>query len=298
MDTDVPAPEPLARLAADWPALLRPVRVQRWLGMTVPEAQRWLVLETGEAEAGDTVLASTKLGAGRVLVQTVPLHTAWTNLPTKPVMVPLVHETLRTTIGPEQRLIVAGDQPTLGQRWTGTDRLVPIRFSEGPDSGQAGSDQPSNGSETADGGDAADTGLAVGTEDADLRLAAAFHEPGPYRAADTGRALAVNPDPAAGDLRDTSRQQLTSWFDRLAGDRWAFLPADNPASMLAQATQRASLGWPLLWAVMGLAIVELLLARHFAHAQRSDQPRVRDRMLGLWRHLRHLEHTPGARSGR
>jgi Mg-chelatase subunit ChlD len=287
LNTDRPVPEPLARLAADWPALLQPIRIQRWLGMDVPAAQRWLVLDSEGDGAGQTVLAGAELGAGRVLVQTLPLHPAWTNLPTKPALVPLLHETLRRTIGPPRRFIVAGDRPTLEPRWAGIDRLVPITVDRPADGGDAAADQAED----------APAGVAL-SDDASPRVATALRQPGVYRAAESGQALAVNVDPAAGDLRTTARPQVASWFDRLAGERWTFLPADEPAAILKRAAQRASLGWPLLWAVLALAVAELLLARHFAHAQRTDQPRLRQRIIGLWRHLRHADHPPTPGRGR
>lgn len=280
LETDIAAPEPLARLAADWPALLRPVRVTRWLSMDVPTAQRWLALEPTGDRSGPTVLASRQLGAGRIVMQSLPLHTGWSNLPTKPVMVPLVHETIRATLGRGSDPIVTGDQPTLGPRWAGVDRLVAASKT----AGQAGeSESAANGEPAGDD----ERAIVLESEAGSTSPARAFREPGPYQAAGSGQALAVNVDPAGGDVRGTTNERLAEWFDRLAGDRWQYLPRQDPASVLATTTERASLGWPLLWAVLGLALLELALARYFSHAQRADRPGIHHRLAEFWRHLRH-----------
>jgi len=283
LDPDQATPEPLSRLAADWPALLRPVRITRWLGMRVAEPQRWLTVTGNEAaDGGRTVLAAADRGAGHVLVQTVPLHTGWSNLPTKPLMVPLVHETLRSLLGEGAPRGLAGERPTLGPAWAGTDRLLP-----GMTTGDSSASDKAEAGEA--GANGASEAVALEQTGDGAQPATALNRPGIYRAAESGRALAVNVATDAGDIRDTSRQRLEGWFDRLAGERWQFLPTSDPGSALARTSERASLGWPLLWVVLALAIAELGLARYFAHARRTDQPGLHHRLADFWRHLRHSD---------
>jgi hypothetical protein len=279
LDVDQPTPTALSRLAADWQALLRPVRVTRWLPMQVPAGQRWLALRqdgAGEAQAGENasrpaLLASKPIGAGRLVVLGTALSSQWTNLPTKPLMVPLLQETLRGAVGQRPPSLVVGDRPTLSRDWQDINELRRIDLS-----GQADADTTSRHR------------LALQSDATGARPTQAFGQPGVYRASNRGQVLTVNADPKGGDTRATDRQRLTDWLDQLMpGEGWQFLPADQPEQALQQDIQRAQLGWPLLWAVLALAVCELLLARHFAHAQRLDRLPARQRLMHLWRRLRY-----------
>jgi len=318
LNGDLATPEPLTRLAADWQGLLRPLLVQRWLAIEAPDSQTWLALETADqagnngqqplanagndpeppaeaggdepnqpnAASGSALLASREVGSGQLLVLGTALAANWTNLPTKPVMVPLVQETLRGTVGPQRQTIVAGDRPTLSGRWTGVGEVRGLAWSAASPGANGEGNAGANNREGQRANTVPTQRFPLTAVEAGPRPAEPFRLPGVYRAADAGLALSVNADPAAGDTRATPRQRLSEWFDQLAGaDRWRFLPETSPGSVLATTTARASLGWPLLWGVLALAIAELLLARHFAHAQRMDSLPARQRVINLWRRL-------------
>jgi hypothetical protein len=238
------------------------------LPIAAPDDATWLRLEAGPDGPGGAILAGRSAGAGHVLVQGVALDPDWTNMPAKPLIVPLLHEGLRGVLGgaggQQPKAVLAGDRPSLGPRWEEVDhlrRIQPAEKNEPPPLPLAGDETPTP--------------------------AEAFRWPGIYRAADSGLTLAVNVDPAGGDLRATTQQQLSQWLEQFAGDSWQFMPEEEPASILARGQQRAGLGWPLLWLVLGLAIVEMFLARYFSHARQTHQPGFHQRVAGLWRQLRH-----------
>ncbi len=137
LEADTPAPDTLPLLASDWQMLLGPVRVKRRLPLAAPDEAAWLrVMEeapqvsdeaTASTRSGDpadddasatanettqtasanpsstVLLAEQETGEGAVLLLTTALDTNWTNLPTKPLFVPLVHETLRGILGSAPR---------------------------------------------------------------------------------------------------------------------------------------------------------------------------------------------------
>src|SRR5690606_37812814 len=104
-----------------WEALLRPVRVARWLPLWTPEADAWLRLaqpaggSDGE-QPSPALLARHEYGRGALLVSSAALDDGWTNLATKPLFVPLVHEALRGVIGrrtESTQSAIAGDEAVL-----------------------------------------------------------------------------------------------------------------------------------------------------------------------------------------
>lgn len=106
LNVDAPPPA-LQLLAAEWDKLLAPIRVHRvstWHRVVEHVADRasgdetvWLSLAAG----GDVVpwLIHRPLGEGHVLLLLSAVDADWTNLPTRPLFVPLVHESLRALAG-------------------------------------------------------------------------------------------------------------------------------------------------------------------------------------------------------
>ncbi|MFA9478464.1 BatA domain-containing protein [Phycisphaerales bacterium AB-hyl4] len=249
------APEALSLLSADWDALLRPVRVYRRLPLVAPEADRWLTVD-GDVE-GPALLTAHEHGQGTLMLLAAALDSEWTNLPAKPMFVPLLHESLRGVLGEARGRIVpnvvSGDRPTLGPAWRGVEQLTRAR-AFGPTALPA-----------VDG--AEPTRLALQADDeAGLLLRRSADRPGVYAAPADAAALklAVNVDASAGDTQAVSEEQLARWLSGLGA--WQFIDMDDPGAALRREARSLNLGWPLLWVVLALLLLETLLARRFSHA--------------------------------
>ena len=247
--TDTPVPEPLSLLGADWQALLAPVRVAKSFelyarGSTPASGAVWLA-----SADGDPLLVSQSVGGGTVVLLATAIDPAWTNLPTKPLFVPLLHETLRGVLGSPRGVgrlkeVVSGDVPVLGRRWDGIKQLALTRT-------------------TTQG---IDTVVALQQTDHGLEPQVALDKPGIYAAVqgDVRNVLAVNPDSQGGDTRAIDPDRLGQWLSSVSS--WQWLDASDPRQSLAVQTTGTSLAWPLLCVVMGLVVIEMFLARWFSHA--------------------------------
>ncbi len=264
LDAEAPPPEALAVLAADWADLLRPVRVVRRLPIaSVPDAA-WLRLE-GVADGG-VLLAATYVEDGAALLLGTALDATWTNLMTKPLFVPLLHESLRSLLGSapgrEAGESLAGHRPRLGRAWEGVSLLTRVLAPGWADGGSGGA-------------------LSVGVQEP-------IEEPGVYGAAESpGLRLAVNVDADAGDTQTADAARLAAWLDGLGP--WEVLEADQPAAVLSRADAGTPLGWPLLCAAMALLLLETWLARVMSHAKAAERRTWTQRILNTVRHLRHDE---------
>ena len=249
---DAPVPEPLSLLAVDWQALLRPVRIMRRHGLSVPAGPQQVWLSTAD---GRPVLASAPVGAGRVMLLSVAVDEQWTNLPQKPLFIPLIHESLRSTVGTATdtaRLsaAVCGDALALGPSWQSVGSLesdtarVSLRAS----------------------------GEGVATVDPVSR-------PGIYHARPaSGRRLVVNVDPEAGNTSALDAVALEQRFESVG--RWQWLDSSDPARVLAEKLEGLALAWPLLWTVLALILLETFCARWFSHARGGDGVSWKARLSG------------------
>ncbi len=260
LKTDGDPPTELALLAPDFEALRVPIRVNRRFDVTfrTPDAgQAWLAVRDGNESK--PLLAYGRVGQGGVLLLATAIDLDWTNLPTKPLFVPLLHESLRGVLGGarssgvDDRLI-CGRQPALGPRWAGVQQLVhePI-----------GDDTKVKRSKR----DAKQVLLRL--TDAGLEPATPLPAPGLWVAApqSNGRVLAVNVDDFDGDTRTLNENSVAEWLDAtVSADNWRWLDTEQPGQSLASHVASANVGWPLLWAVLVLLLLELCLARWFSHA--------------------------------
>ncbi len=253
-------PAPLRVLAADWADLLAPLRVTRRLPLRLPrpEGQAWLRVQDTHADRGDVLLAAAKVGRGSLLLFTAALDPAWTNLATKPLFVPLLHESLRTLLSSSQDAaqvsVVSGDRPLLVGAWEGVTEVA-LRTS------------------------ALRERVMLRRTDAGLEPIAPLLEPGAYEAAPvSGLSLVVNADAHGSDTRGATLEQLAPWLNTAGA--WRPLEAQNPASFLQRIAASTALGWPLLWAVAALLLLEAILARRFSHALVERRPSVARR---FWR---------------
>jgi hypothetical protein len=244
----------LGLLAGEMDVLTRPVSVTRSLNITAaPDAVTPII---SFADGTPFVAAALPLQAtdaskshGLVVLLASAIDLSWSDLPTKPLMIPLLHEILRVGVG--------RTQPTF-------DQLAgsPARFPQG----------------TAELAPADPRSQAVGpisTRDAwTARTAGLWRALAPQGT--TISYIAINPDTAASDTTaitlDQSRELLSTiaGADRLVPIETGTQDADSAAAALAATSDdHDTLGLWLLAAALTLAIIELALARRFSHAQRS-----------------------------
>jgi hypothetical protein len=265
---DRPAPELMQRLTADWKDLLRPVHVKKRLPVALPAAAsaESVFLAT---EDGKPLLVAASVGDGAVFLLATALDLSWTNLPAKPLFVPLLHETLanvqaRSAEAARLANVVSGDQPVMSRAWenvTQLERILPVPPAGGQFQTVVAPDPPAMLRRTDEG--------FVPAEPIDAA--------GIFRAApDTqGRVFVVNVDPAAGNTAAIEPAQLDAWLAALGETRW--LDEDNPASALAAFESRTNLGMLLLWATLLVVLLVVVLARWVSHAHAGGQPT----MLGI-----------------
>ena len=169
---------------------------------------------------------------------TVAPELSWTNLPSKPLMVPLVHEIIRqglSDIWGERRYVV-GERPMLPAR-AGAEYLA------SPD-GQR---------------------IPIGDDD---RPANTFGRSGLYRTLDrAGREVAlvaVNVEPDAGRTDVQSSPAVASWL--AASGPWEILEPGESSSALRDAAGKAGAAAFLLVFVLLLILLETIIARKFSYA--------------------------------
>lgn len=245
MKTDGIAPPELARLSADLPDLLGAIEVYRYL----PIDRATLTGETDvlvEAVDGKPMLIASTIpgGGGRVLLSAAAVDTTWTNLPTKPLFVPLNHEVLRAAIDLLQpdNAYAPGDRPALGDTF---DKVPALKSPTGEQVLLVQSKLEDSAAEIT-------------------RPTKPFKTPGLYTSATA--TLAVNVDAESANTLAVEGAMLDAWLGT-AGE-WQPLDRDAPAKVFAENAEEADLSWPLLWAVLILALIETFLARYVSHASK------------------------------
>lgn len=297
----------LARLAGEFPDLLPPVGVTRLLPLTrlAPTDRVPLALLSGEpllavAPAG-LVASSAAAEPGSIALLTAAVDPTWTDLPARPLFVPLIQELLRGVVGRPAAFvqILAGDTPALP---TAAVELIPADLPEGfrPAAPQ--------GSPDTDVQPPARRIRLTPAAPADITPGAPATPAGPepirhaglFRAQDAqGRTVAwllVRPDPAASRLSPTPAPALAAWLAAAAQPSipvgWTSPPAGNqpgtaptndpaatpPAGSASTADARAprpadpanplgpGLSLALLIAAAAIALVETAVGRIVSHA--------------------------------
>jgi hypothetical protein len=278
VDETTAPPEQLQYLS-DWREKLGWVSVSAWLPVWTEDEERWIQLETLDPalpqRAMPVLMAQRQVGQGALVFSAAPLDTRYTNLPIRALFVPLMHDTLRGVLGNTagEPPLVAGDRPELGRSWRGVGEIE--RQSTGDD-------------------DTTGATLLVQSEGDTAALRDPAEVPGVYRGQVAGspRLLTVNPDADAGDTLG-GQGALEKLLDALGG--WAYLnKKQEQGGVLTEAAKRADLTWPLLWALLGLVLLETLLARWFSHATDRDTPTIVGRVLGA---LHGKDNTPSQTAG-
>lgn len=184
--------------------------------------------------------------AGLVAMFTVALELNWTNLPAKPLMVPMMHELVRQGAGlvRSRQQFTAGAQPSLAGYRTAVELV-------GPDDASILLDD-----ERRPGEPLTQAGAYAVRDGASQRLGT----------------ILVNVDPRAGRTDAQSSSAVMSWLsDTAVPGAWAMLDREDPAApMRAAAGGSPIAGW-ILVVLLALVILETLLARWFSHAYRDEQ---------------------------
>ncbi len=201
---------------------------------------------TAASNAGASAAA---LPGGMVVLLTAAINLEWTDLPTKPLMLPLLHEMVRVGVG--------RSQPTFDHIAGAPVRSPPGASELLPADERA---QEAGRMSAASGWTARSAGVwrAVNTQGATLTM------------------LAVNPDTRASDTAVISAAQASTLLagiagsERIAGIGNATSGAGEAASALkADPRDREPISIPLLASALGLALLEVFLARRFSHATRA-----------------------------
>lgn len=241
--SEQPSSSLLGLIASDIESLAAPVVVRRSLIVDPGDAPAEVLLELADGTplliAGAPVREERR-GDGLVIFMASAPELGWTNLPSKPLMVPLFQELVRQGLSAvrARRSRLVGDQPA----------AVPYRAAvslSGPE------------------------GLLVDLDD-DRRPFAPVEQSGLYRALDGAArdvgTVAVNIDPAGGRTDVQAGEAVDLWL-RKAGD-FEGLDDANATAALARAETGAPIGGVLLVIVLALAVLETILARRFSHADR------------------------------
>lgn len=243
-------------------SLLRPVTVTRHMPLAIEPGgigERLLTMNDGTPAA----LVARPGGSGSdglVIVFAVPMAASWTDLPARPVMVPLAQELARAGVG-----LAVGSRPsTAGARPNAPALAAQLR----------------PGWSLAAGGS-----ISPATVDDEGRAARPLRQAGPWLALDgAGRPIGVVA--VAPDHRGTARERVErtrvreiiagglgvdlssdtslTWLDRPGG---ASEDAVAPSDAMARTEPSLALGAILLGAALLLAAIEAVLARLFSHAQ-------------------------------
>ena len=205
----------------------------------------------------------------------VALDLEWSDLPAKPLMVPLIQEVLRQGVGKARGnwTAVAGTRPSVPSRTTELQELA--------DPARAGSDRPSGG----------EAGRIHVESSGAYALADPVRRAGLWRAVDergtTRGIVAANPDPRAGRTQTQPKDAVAGILNKLSAghvegspDAVAWLPpdrsvpgapvgpsvADAVAAVFGRADSGSPISWPLLIGALALALFEIILARRASHA--------------------------------
>ena len=250
-----PSSELLRMLSGDLAHLLGPVLINRVLPIDreSTRAQDVLVFSDGapmiiagtpRPRGSDGAGASGPVSMGTVIYVAVALDLDWTNLPTKPLMVPLFHELLRQAVGSVRAAprYSVGEQPTIALGPTAATLVGP----EGAT-------------------------LSIGEHG---RLHQPLERAGLYEVLDTAAqrlgTIAVNIDPASSRTDTQPQSAVSDWLAKLGP--WEVFDADDPAAALRSIESGSPIVGLLLIAVLVLIVLETAAARWFSHASVSGQP--------------------------
>ena len=275
LQQDATGADLLALVGAEIPELARAVTVRKALRvetlapasatpsdaimpLTLGDGSPFLVAARPGTRPRPNAEGDTSGARGLVVLLASSLDLEWTDLPAKPLVVPIVQEVVRQGVGISRGTwsSIAGSPAQLPtgavevRLLKSDDRTgPPVAFAIPPSAAPSGPNTPP------------------------IRRA------GLYRAIDAGGAtramLAVTPDHRASETGASDPQTVLAWLSTLSdGARVTTIGADDGpslASALRVGSGTRDLSTPLIGVALALAIVELLLARWSSHArQMSD----------------------------
>ena len=244
----------LPAVAGEANDLAAPVSVFRRLAFDSPVSADEIVVSLAAAdsevpgadpqEASDraaepiVVAASDPRSGGSLVLSTVAADLGWSDLPIRPLMVPLAQELLRSGLsrGESGRRLVVGTAGTLA---------APAASLRSP------------------------SGESIELDE-NRRVEIEIREPGPHRVLDAaGREfglVAANIDLRAASVETTGLEEVADVFAIEGSDvlRSAAMP-----ERLGGVSKGLPIAAALAWAALGLAVLEILLSRRFSHAARE-----------------------------
>lgn len=253
----------LAQLGAELGDLVKPVRVTRMLevnstgaGMEtvvgLRDGRAWII--AGAPGAGEGEEGESERGLV-VYIASAPVL-SWTDLPARPLMVPLVQEIVRRGFG-----AAAGDWSMIA----GSAVRAPVRSAR---------------LEAVE-GSAESIGL-----NAEGVTARAVRKSGVWRAVDaTGRArglVAVNPDVDGGRTGAQAESVVGAWLGNALGEggRVEWIDAEDPGAVVRAGEARTPWSRPLLIAALVIALLETGFARWFSYGRREEVAPVGETLGG------------------
>lgn len=230
-------------LSGEMPFLLAPVSVSQWITprASSPGEPVGRVLLT--TQSGQPWLIARDLDDGLLIWMGSAIDLGWTDLPTRPLILPLLQELLRQGVGPSDstlRLVAGESLPVLGdrlERWDPASEPATISMKN---RGEAAV-RAAGAWLVLDEGDAATGSVIVDAA---------------VRAADT------TPSDAAAVL---------AWIGE-AGERVEYLDDSGEGEttrggLISAAANPVSLGWVVLAIALGLGLLETWLARRTSHVE-------------------------------
>jgi hypothetical protein len=262
----------LGQLSAELPELLKHVSVSKILPVQGPSGSFEPLLKLAD---GTPFLVMAQPGAsatgkpagasrGLVLFMAAAPDPQWTDVPAKPLMVPLMQELVRQGVGRSAgpKTAVAGTTPTLP---SGAAELAAL-----PDPAPAAAGQDT------------DRG-APGTIPIDQtgRLGSMVRTQGLWNVRGVGGGslgvLAFNADPQGGLMETRTREEVAHWLAPVSDDINWIEPGSAPtpgspggssaAAALTAESKIPPISLPLLAAALAIAVIETGLARWFSHAR-------------------------------
>lgn len=238
--------DPLALLAAEIEELVKPVTVTRTLGVSGPRGAFDTVLSLSDGSPllitarPDSGTEGSRGGVLAFLATAIDLR--WSDLPTKPLMLPLVQELVRQGVGSgrDGAASTAGQRPAMPR---GCVELIELRVTE----------------------NARSISASAGATEQSVRRAGVFVAKGP--AGETLALVAVNPDGAGADVESISSEEVTRWFTQ-TGMTVASLggQSSDGAALATDAPRELPVSLPLLVLAALLGVCEMFMARAFSHA--------------------------------
>ncbi|MFI4898739.1 MAG: hypothetical protein ACIARR_13060, partial [Phycisphaerales bacterium JB059] len=249
----------LAMIEGELEFLAQPVRVSRILPISADpqntsNVRTLLELEDGAPLVLESAPAERAQGRGLVVLFAAPIDPEWSDLPTKPLLVPLLQEIVRQGVGRARgsHSAVAGARVSAPP---GSVELTPLA-----------------------------SGATLGLDEQGVTREA-IRTSGAWRGVDqrggSRGALVVNPDTSAtlADPEDPAR--VARWLATLApdteltwitetGTQLANANTTGVAQALDAPRRGRDFGWMIFAGVLALAIVELFLARWCSHAELRD----------------------------